>query len=77
MKVGKKTTVHPKNWNKSTPRFFRRLGDALLALGGGGATVLGLTHIADGSTKDILIAVFAGIGTFGKFFTKLFNDDET
>jgi hypothetical protein len=73
--IKKKLTVHPKNWNRSTPKFFRNLGDALLALGGGGAFVIGLMDQWEGSGKDILIVIFAGIGTFGKFFTKLFNDD--
>ena len=72
--IDEKTTVSRKNWKKNTTPRFRKIGDALLALG---TTATGIiaTIDMDDKTKVTLMAIASGIGGLGKFFTKLFSDE--
>jgi len=46
---------------KPTPRFWRRLGNAMAAAGAAGAA---LTYIADYPNASIIVAVLTIVGTF-------------
>lgn len=57
-----------KSYFGSTPKFLKKLGDALLA----SSTAITTYGIADGNKTLALTALFAGVG--GKFLTNLFEE---
>ena len=60
-----------KSYWSSTPKKWRKLGDALLSV----STLLGTYSIADDWGKAITISIIA-TGAIGKFLTNLFTEEK-
>lgn len=69
-----------KNYYKPTPKKWRQLGDAILAVGvfvtsGGLLAFEQLSKIFDQKELKIIIGVSLILGVVGKFLTNLFKED--
>ena len=69
------TSFKKNNWNRSTPKKYRNLGDALLVLGSGLNGII-LSLPIDSEIKVWIIAITSIISTIGKFLTKLFTEEK-
>ena len=66
-----KTTFNIKNLNKETPLFWRRLGNAVLAMSAGAPMVINQFTFSP-EWKDNLIGVVGLVGLLAKGLTTLF-----
>jgi len=67
-------TFKTENWNKSTPKKWRNIGDALLILSSGMCAVISASPFSP-EIKLWIITIFGVLAPIGKFITKLFSDD--
>ena len=73
--MAQQTKPSLKNWNRKTPAKWRNIGDAILILGGGLSLLFGGLPLPAGF-KLWALPIAGFLTPLGKFFTKLFGEDE-